>query len=130
MRFFAAVTLLCFFTLGLAVAQAPGDYDGQWTSDQSGDSGKFHCSLKKSGDSWDSSAYFVYQGEKIIGSPKSTKVDGSKLEMVFEYEIGGMTLHSVMTGEWTGNTLEGKYASKSSDESPVDTGTWKVTRPE
>jgi hypothetical protein len=55
-------------------------------------------------------------------------VDGSKIEIVYDFDLGDVKLQSTATGELKGKVLEGSYKTKSlADGSAVDEGTWKAT---
>ena len=62
----------------------------------------------------------------VIWQVKSVEVAGSKVEMVFAWEVQGTAAQSKLTGTWTANALEGKY--ESTTQEGAASGTWKVTR--
>lgn len=76
--------------------------------------------------SWTVEASFTYEGGEVPTKLKSIRVDGSKIEFAFSWEIQGTPGLSKLSGEWTNDRLEGKYSSESGGN--ITAGTWKVTK--
>lgn len=109
-----------------ATAIAAGDYTGTWkATNESG--GALRLKLKNEAASgWAGEASFTFDGTNIPAKVTSIKVDGSKLELVFEWEIQGTPGKSRLFGEWQEGRLKGKY-----DSTPAEAageGTWEVAR--
>ncbi len=104
-----------------------GTYNGEWSGASA--SGTLHIELEKNPEGeWKCVVSFTLGGEEVKTKMKSVKVDGSKMEARYEFDLGGTLLQSTLTGELTGKTLEGKYRTVTvSDGSPVDEGTWKAS---
>jgi hypothetical protein len=102
-----------------------GNYTGTWQS-SSGANGKLRLTLKPHGSGWGAEASFSFEGVEATTKMKSVKVDGTKLELEFEWELRGDPGESKLTGELSGEKLSGTYQSKSGSE-PTH-GTWTVTR--
>jgi hypothetical protein len=65
-------------------------------------------------------------GEEVPGKITSLKVDGAKVEVVYDFDLQGAKLQSAIQGTLTGKTLGGTYKT-SADGAAVDEGTWKTT---
>ena len=106
-------------------APAAGEYAGSWQS--SGNAGgKLRLKLKQEGAVWSAEASFTYQEADVPTTMKTIKVEGAKVEFVFEWKIQDAAGESKLTGEVSEGKLTGTYESKSS--SGVSNGTWTVTR--
>ena len=120
---------LCFaVALILFAAGIAGTYKGSY-SGSAGASGDIRVSLKQADDgAWKSEVSFSFGSEDIKTKITSVTVDGSKVKIVYEFELDGNGLESTLTGELNGTTLAGSYHTKATaDGSAVDEGTWKVT---
>ena len=110
------------FAAGLA-----GTYKGTY-SGSAGASGDFVISLTQSGSEWKSEVTFTLGGADVKTKITSIAVDGSKVKIVYEFDLQGTALESTVTGELNGATLAGDYHTKVvADGSAVDEGTWKTT---
>lgn len=116
----AAACLL--FAAGLA-----GNYKGTWTGASA--NGDFLVSLKQANTGeWTSEVTFTFGGQDVKTKITSVKVDGSKVKIVYEFDLQGTVLESTVTGELKEGTLAGDYHTKAvADGSAVDDGTWKAT---
>ena len=119
---FLAATLI-LFGQGLA-----GTYKGSY-SGSSGASGDFVVSLTQAENGeWKSEVTFTLGGQDVKTKITSLKVDGSKLRIVYEFDLQGTVLESTITGELNAGTLAGDYHTKVvADGSAVDEGSWKAT---
>jgi hypothetical protein len=111
------------FAAGLA-----GTYKGTY-SGSAGASGDFVVSLTQSDNGeWKSEVTFTLGGADVKTKITSLAVDGSKVKIVYEFDLQGTALESTVTGELNGATLAGDYHTKVvTDGSAVDEGTWKAT---
>ncbi|MBI5689853.1 MAG: hypothetical protein HZC55_07110 [Verrucomicrobia bacterium] len=105
---------------------AAGEYAGTWkATNESG--GALRLKLKnESSTGWSGEASFTFDGANIPAKVTSIKVDGAKLELVFEWEIQGTPGKSRLSGEWKEGRLKGKY-----DSTPAEAageGTWELAR--
>lgn len=106
----------------LAGADLAGDYKGTWSGAASGD---FHIVLSHPGDEWKAAVSFTMGGDEVHTKIISVKVDGNKLNLVYQYDLQGNQLQSAITGELKDKKLEGTYKATSvADGSAVDEGTW------
>lgn len=112
--------------LCLAAADIAGTYKGSWSGGASGD---FRIKLEPADNGqWNAEIVFTMGTDEVKTKVKSVKVDGSKLDVVYDFDLQGNALESTVTGELTGKTLEGTYKTKAvGDGSPVDEGTWKAS---
>ena len=114
-----------FFLLAAGLA---GTYKGTY-SGSAGASGDFVVSLTQAGNGdWKSEVTFTLGGADVKTKITSLVVDGSKVKIVYEFDLQGTALESTVTGELTGATLAGDYRTKVvADGTAVDEGTWKAT---
>jgi hypothetical protein len=102
-----------------------GSYAGSWKS-TSDSSGRLQIKLKRDGGEWLAQASFTYEDTEIATKMKSVKIEGAKIELVFEWEIQGTSGQSKIVGEAAGDKLQGTYESTTPSE--TSNGTWTVTR--
>jgi hypothetical protein len=120
-----AIGLLASFWL--FAAGLAGTYKGTY-SGSAGASGDFVISLTQSGSEWKSEVTSTLGGADVKTKITSITVDGSKVKIVYEFDLQGTALESTVTGELNGATLAGDYHTKVvADGSAVDEGTWKTT---
>jgi hypothetical protein len=103
-----------------------GKFKGSWKgSDQN--SGELRLSLTRDGeDKWTAEASFTFEGNTIPTRMKTARVDGTKIELLFEWDADGNVAHSKTTGELKGDKLEGDYVTGGG--AGEKRGTWTVTR--
>jgi hypothetical protein len=113
----------CIFAAGLA-----GTYKGTY-SGSAGASGDFVVSLTQAENGeWKSEVTFTLGGQDVKTKITSLKVDGTKVTIVYEFDLQGTALESTITGELNAGALAGAYHTKVvADGSAVDEGTWKAT---
>jgi hypothetical protein len=130
MRILAAVPLLAF-ALTLNAADLAGTYKGSWTGG-AGANGDFRVVLTPGeSDAWKADVTFTFNGDEVKTKIVSVKAEGSKIEIVYDFDLGGNAIRSTVTGTVKGASLEGTYVSKAvADGSPVDEGTFKAARVE
>jgi len=118
---FALIFVL--FAAGLA-----GTYKGGY-SGSSGATGDIKVTLTQAdGGEWKAEVSFTLGSQDVKTKMTSVKVDGSKVKIVYEFDLDGTGLESTITGELNGTTLAGDYHTKATaDGSAVDEGTWKGT---
>ena len=103
-----------------------GQYKGSWKgSDQN--SGDLRLSITQNGEGkWTAEASFTFEGNTIPTRMKTARVDGTKIELLFEWDADGNVAHSKTTGELKGDKLEGDYVTGGG--AGGTRGTWTVTR--
>ena len=117
--------LLCCAMMLLSAGLA-GTYKGTY-SGSSGASGDISVTLTQTGGDWKSEVTFGLGGDTVQTKVTSVKVDGSKVTVVYTFDLQGTVLESTVTGELKDGALAGEYHTKSvADGSPVDDGTWKA----
>jgi hypothetical protein len=138
LRFLAVLEMRSWKLLAIAVAiaigvaslsaqdkLAAGTYKGTYTGGAGG--GDLHMTLKADGKGGlTGDVGFTVAGEEVAVKMASMKVDGSKLQMVWEFDLQGAKLQSASEGTLSGTTLTGTYKT-SADGQVVDQGTWKTT---
>lgn len=108
-----------------AEAIAAGTYKGTYEG-SAGSAGDIRVVLAKSGEgAWTGEAAFWLGGQEVKCKVTSVKVDGSKLRMVYTFDLQGNALESMIEGEFSEGKLAGKYRTQVAGEgSTVDEGTW------
>jgi hypothetical protein len=120
------IFLLLVSSLTLAAAGPAGKYAGTWAGATSDGGIKIEL-IKPSGADWDANVSFTMGGQEVKCKTASVKVDGSKVELVYDFNLGAdIQLRSTVTGTINGEKMEGAYTTKSGDGNTVDQGTWKV----
>ena len=136
-----AVVTLCFSCPGIlfAVDAAPaapksatapaatsmaGSYVGTWGNGTDG--GQLRIKLAQDASVWSAEVSFTVGETLVPGKVSSLAVAGNKLEMVVDWQVEGSSGQSRITGELSGEKLDGLYDSKTSDG--TSNGTWSVTR--
>lgn len=105
---------------------APGKYTGTWQG-TSGGSGDIGLTLASADGKWTADVTFTLSGQDVKCTVKSLKVEGSKLEVSYTFDLQGLKLQSTVAGEMTGNKFTGKYHTVSvADGSAVDEGTFEA----
>lgn len=120
--------LILVFVIAIAYLCAQmtaGTYIGTWSGAASGD---FRLVLSQGdGNVWKADVVFTLGTDEVKTKVTSVKVDGNKINVVYQYDLQGTTLQSNVTGELNGKTIAGTYKATSvADGSEVDEGTWKV----
>jgi hypothetical protein len=105
-----------------------GRYSGDWKSSGSGGNGAFRLSLEPAADGmWKCEVTFTFAGEEVKTIVRQVKVEQSKLEAAYDFDLLGGTLRSTITGEWNGKAFDGKYKTTGDGEA-VDEGVWSAAR--
>lgn len=103
-----------------------GKFTGEWKGKEDS-SGALRITFKQDdAGAWSAEAAFTFEGNEVPVKTKSLKVEGEKVEVVFEWQIQGTNGQSKLTGELKGNKLEGKYDSNVAEA--ASSGTWSLTR--
>ena len=119
-------TLLLIATLCASAADLNGTYKGTWSGGQA--SGEITMTLRAADGATKADVSFAFGGQEVKCNVTSVKADGSKIEIVYTFDLGDVKMESTATGELKGKTIEGSYKTKSlADGSAVDEGTWKAT---
>ncbi|HLJ27315.1 MAG TPA: hypothetical protein VKY85_11450 [Candidatus Angelobacter sp.] len=117
--------LLCVLST-VVLASPAGSYVGKWIGGNAEGVIKISLSQPEKGE-WKAEVSFTYADADIKCKTVSVKVEGDKLDLVYDFEIAGMQAESTVTGEIRGNEMSGKYHTRGADGSDVDQGTWKVS---
>ena len=105
-----------------------GVFVGAWMG-ASGAAGDFRMVFKLSGGRIEPDVMFTMGATEVKTKVTHIAVDGLKLEMKYEFDLGGVRLESTIRGTLNGNTMEGRYSTKNvADGSPADEGEWKAKR--
>ena len=110
-----------------APAAAPsGEYKGTWKGrDES--SGDLRIKFATDADAkLTAEAVFTFEGTAVPTRTKTLKVEGSRVELAFAWDVQGVSATSKLTGEIKGDRLEGTYESSTAEGAA--TGSWSVTR--
>ena len=106
-----------------------GSYTGEWKSNASGTGGGYHMTLEAAPDgTWKCEAGFILEGAEIKTTTHEIKIQDSKLDVSYDFEIQGASLRSHMTGEWKDGMFRGQYQTIVIGGDGVDEGTWSASR--
>jgi hypothetical protein len=119
------IAALMVVTLSAQDKLTAGVYKGAWTGGSGG--GDFTVTLKADGKGGlTADLGFTVGGEAAVGKVSSFKVDGAKLDIVYDFDVQGMKLQTAAQGTLSGKTLSGTYKS-TAEGAVVDEGTWKTS---
>ena len=121
------VAAIVAFLFSAYAADLAGTYKGSWTGGQA--DGDITMTFRSGDDGAPKiDVSFTIAGQDVKCNVTSLKVDGSKMEVVYDFDLGDVKLQSTATGQLNGKALEGTYKTKSlADGSAVDEGTWKAS---
>jgi major membrane immunogen (membrane-anchored lipoprotein) len=107
-----------------------GKYTGEWKSGSSGNGGTIRFTLTSSdGGAWKSDLSFDLDGSLVKTTMREVKLSEGKIELVYDFEIQGVTARSKVKGEWNGSAFRGNYETSLADGSQgIDGGTWSASR--
>src|SRR5579884_2545859 len=122
MRTAVAALAIAGFVLTASAADLSGTYKGTWSGGQA--NGDITMTFRATAEGpAKADVSFTISGQDVKCNVKSVKMDGSKLEIVYEFDLGDIKLQSTATGEVKDKVLEGTYKTKSlADGSAVDEG--------
>lgn len=108
-------------------AAAPnGEYKGTWKG-RDDSSGDLKIKFTTGADAkLTAEAVFTFEGTAVPTRTKTLKVEGSRVELAFAWDVQGVSATSKLTGEIKGDRLEGTYESSTAEGAA--TGSWSVTR--
>jgi hypothetical protein len=102
----------------------PGVCKGTWAGPSGG--GDFIVTIKNDGKGGlTADLSFTVGGEAAVGKVASSKVEGAKVEIVYDFDVQGTKLQTSTQGTLSGKTLSGTYKSTAEGQA-VDEGTWKA----
>jgi hypothetical protein len=105
-----------------------GRYVGEWkgTGESAAAAGELRITLKQDGTTWTAEALFTFESADVPTQMKTVEIEGTKVLLVFDWQIQNTPGQSRLSGELKGDSLQGTFETKS-PEGPSK-GTWKVTR--
>ncbi len=118
-----------FFLLSLvafAFTNPAGKYTGTWVGMQSEGTIKIALAPAAAKGEWTADVSFTLGDQEVKCKTVSISVDGDKLDLAYEFNIGGLQATSTVAGKFDGAKLEGTYTTKSSEGAAVDQGTFKT----
>jgi hypothetical protein len=121
------IPLLLFSSLALAAADPAGKYTGTWSGTSADGTIKIALTHAEKGE-WKADVSFTLGSEEVECKTVSVKVDGAKVELVYDFILSGAQLRSSVTGQIEDPKIEGKYTTTAPDGSSIDEGTWKASR--
>ncbi|HTS31774.1 MAG TPA: hypothetical protein VMH81_38155 [Bryobacteraceae bacterium] len=106
-----------------------GRYAGQWKSTGSGGEGAIRLNLEPGADgAWKCDVVFTFAGSDVTTTVKSVKLNQSKLEISYDFDLLGNKLRSKTEGQWDGKAFTGHYWTTVADgDTDVDQGEWNAT---
>jgi hypothetical protein len=120
--------LICLLVpvVAVALASPAGKYTGTWVGLQSDGGINIELAQSAKGE-WTADVSFTLGGQETKCKTIRIKVDGDKLDLAYEFNLGGLQATSTVDGKFDGDKLEGKYTTRSSEGVDVDQGTFKTT---
>jgi len=127
---YVMIILALLLSASAADSDLAGRYAGDWKSNGGGGNGTIRLSLEPaSGGAWKCEVSFALAGADVKTTMREVKVDQSKLEAAYDFDLMGNVLRSRIKGELKGNALEGSYQTTTVDGgTAVDDGLWKASR--
>ncbi|MEO7412949.1 MAG: hypothetical protein ABIZ81_06295 [Opitutaceae bacterium] len=101
-----------------------GTYAGKWMTDAI--EGTLRLKLQQVGAAWTGESSFTYDGAEIPTKVVRVKVEGTKIEVVIAWDSQGTPAETRLTGELSGEKIEGTFQSKVANETTA--GKWNATR--
>jgi hypothetical protein len=127
-----AIACLVLFIAGAVAADRDlaGKYMGEWKSASSGNGGAIRFTLAASdGGAWKSDLSFDLDGALVKTTMREVKLSEGKIELVYDFEVQGVTARSRVKGEWKGDGFRGNYETTLADGSQgLDGGSWSAAR--
>lgn len=119
--------MLLLVSVAFPFAGPAGKYSGTWAG--AGGRGDFKIALAPAAAAgeWTAEVSFTLSGQEVKCKTAYVKVDGTKLEVAYDFTLGDLKARSTIVGKIDGANLEGDYTTKGEDGSSVDAGTWKAT---
>ncbi len=115
------------FSSCLLFAELAGKYTGTWTGGAAEGGIKIALAPAAKAGEWSADVSFTIQDQEIQCKTVSVKVEGAKLEIVYDFNLGSTQARSTLTGQVNGAKLEGKYVTRAPDGSGIDEGTWQAS---
>ncbi len=112
--------------LAFAFASPAGKYSGTWVGLQSDGTIKIALAPAAAKGEWTADVSFTLGEQEVKCKTVSIKVDGDKLDLAYEFNLGGLQATSTVAGKFDGGKLEGTYTTKSAEGAAVDQGTFKT----
>jgi hypothetical protein len=109
------------------LASPAGKYSGTWVGLQSEGNIKIQLAQASGKGEWSADVSFTLGEQEVKCKTVSIKVDGDKLDLAYEFNVGGLQATSTVVGKFDGAKLEGTYSTKSAEGAAVDQGTFKTT---
>lgn len=120
---FAAATPPSPAPAAAAAASLEGSYAGEWKGPES-TGGAIELKLTPaSAAGWSAEMAFTFEGTRVPTKFRSARVEGSKVELTFSWEVDGTTTVCQLTGDLNESRLEGRYKTDTSGA-----GTWSARR--
>jgi hypothetical protein len=119
------IALLLLSTLAFALPSPAGQYSGTWTGMNSDGTIKIALASAQNGE-WSADVSFTLGDQTVKCKTVRVKVDGEKLDLAYEFNVGGLQATSTVAGKFEGAKLEGTYSTKSAEGAAVDQGTFKT----
>jgi hypothetical protein len=124
-----AVALLLLCLAGFGQLNLAGTYKGKWAGATA--NGEFTVRLEQNAGAWKATVQFTLGGADVPTTMNMLRVDGSTIEMKYDFDLGGNKLQSHLTGEIKEGQFSAKYKTTAlADDSAVDEGTCEAKRQE
>jgi hypothetical protein len=120
------VLFLLFSSLAFGFVSHAGKYTGTWTGVTSDGTIKIALAPAAAQGEWTAEVSFTLGEQEVKCKTVSVKVEGEKLNLVYDFNVSGLQATSTVTGQFDGTNLEGQYSTKSAEGASVDQGTFKT----
>lgn len=115
--------------VAILLAGPAGRYEGEWNSASGSQSGALRVTLAEDGGKWTAEASFSFDGDEIPCQVTRIEMDGARMLLAYQFDLGGYRLISTLKGQAGDDTLSGKYETVTADGAqPVDSGTFSTAR--
>jgi hypothetical protein len=115
--------LLLVMAASVCLLSAAEKFSGTWSSSENGAGGTLQIQLSEPG-----MVTFTLRGDEVRTKMLSMKKDGARVELRYEFDLGGTKLISTLTGTVAGDKLDGKYRTATSGGADaVDGGSFSAS---
>jgi hypothetical protein len=122
-----AACLIAMFFAAAGQSSPAGTYKGKWSGNSA--SGDFSLVLEQNGDQWKATVRFTLGETEVPATVRMLRVEGSKVETKYDFDLGGNKLQSHLEGEVKDGVFHGRYKTKAlADDSGVDEGACEAKR--
>lgn len=113
----------------IAAAAIEGRYEGKWSSTAGSGNGDIRIAVLPGEGGWKGEAMFTMDGSEVPCKVVRLELNETKVVIAYQFNLAGYSLVSTLTGEAKGDSISGKYETKTSDGSQqIDAGSWSASK--